>query len=74
MSMMTKEEARRFKEGWRLVNEFTNEEARRKTVSQRLRELEMLYEFGKEMGWTKSDNEQEEVWARWNRLREIAGV
>jgi hypothetical protein len=47
MSMMTKEEARRFKEGWRLVNEFTNEEARRKTVSQRLRELEMLYELGR---------------------------
>jgi hypothetical protein len=47
MSMMTKEEARRFKEGWRLVNEFTNEEARRKTVSQRLRELEMLHELGR---------------------------
>jgi hypothetical protein len=39
-------EARRFKEGWRLVNEFTNEEARRKSVSERLRELEMFYQFG----------------------------
>lgn len=58
MAMMTKEEARRFKEGWRLVNEFTNEEARRKSVSQRLRELEMLNQFGKEMGWTKQDKKR----------------
>lgn len=74
MGMMTKDEARRFKEGWRLVNEFTNEEARRKPVSERFRELELLYQFGKEIGATKQDDEQEEVWARWNRLREIAGV
>ena len=74
MGMMSKAEARRFKEGWRLVNEFTNEEARHKSASERLRELEMLYQFGKEMGLTKQDDEREEVWARWNRLREIAGV
>lgn len=74
MAMMTKEEARHFKEGWRLVSEFTSEEARCKSVSERLEELEMLYQFGKELGFTKQDGEQEKVWARWNRLREIAGV
>jgi len=72
--MMTKEEARRFREGWRLVNEFTNEEARRKSVSERLRELEMFYQSARVVGWTKPDGEQEEVWARWRRLKEIAGV
>ena len=44
--MMTKEEARLFKERWRAVNEITIAEARRKTVAERLRDLEDLYEFG----------------------------
>jgi hypothetical protein len=74
MPMMTKEEARAFKEGWRLVNEITNEEARRKSVPEKLRDLEQLYQFAKDLGSHKQQGEQEKVWARWNRLREIAGV
>jgi hypothetical protein len=74
MPMMTQEEARRFKDSWRLVNEFTNEEARRQSVSDRMRDLEKLYQFAKEIGSNKQEGEQENVWARWNRLREIAGV
>jgi uncharacterized protein YlxW (UPF0749 family) len=72
--MMTKEEARAYKESWRLVNEITNEEARRTSVSERIRGLEQLYEFAKQIGSKKQEGEQEKVWARWNRLREIAGV
>ena len=74
MPMMTKEEARAYKESWRLVNEITNEEARRKSTSERLRDLEQLYQFAKDLGTQKQEGEQEKVWARWNRLREIAGV
>lgn len=70
---MTKEEARLFKERWLLVNEITNEEARRKSVSERLRDLEILYQFGQETGWPNRDD-CDEVRARWNRLREKAGV
>jgi hypothetical protein len=73
MEMMTKEEARLFKERWLLVNEITNEEARRKSVSERVRDLEILYQFGQETGWTNRDD-CDEVRARWNRLREKAGV
>ena len=71
--MMTKDEAREFKERWRFVNEFTNAEARRRSVSERLRDLEILYQFGQEIGWANRDDD-EGVRARWNRLREKAGV
>jgi hypothetical protein len=74
MGMMTKEEARLYKERWRLVNELTDDEARRMPLSERLRDLEMLYQFGQALGWPNQDDEEEEVWARWNRLREKADV
>jgi len=74
MPMMTKEEARAFKESWRLVNEITNEEARRKSVAEKILDLEQLYQFAKDLDSHKQEGEQEKVWARWNRLREIAGV
>jgi hypothetical protein len=74
MTMMTKEEARLFKERWKVVNEFTDAEQRRKSASEKVRELESLYQFGREMGWTRRSGDEEKVWARWNRLREIAGV
>ena len=74
MTIMTKEEARLFKERWRLVNEVTDAEARGKPLSERLRDLEMLYQFGQELGWPTRDADAAEVRARWNRLREKAGV
>ena len=74
MEIMTKEEAYLFKERWRLVNEVTNEEERSKPLSEKLRDLEMLYQFGRELDWPNRDDGVEEVRARWNRLREKAGV
>ena len=74
MATMTKPEGRLFKERWRLVNEITDEEARSKPLSERLRDLEMLYQFGRELGWPNRDNADEEVRARWNLLREKAVV
>lgn len=73
MEVMTKEQARLFKERWRAVNEITIEEARRKTVSERLRDLEVLYEFGQALGWTNRDH-CTEVRARWNQLKEKVGA
>lgn len=71
--MMTKEEARLFKERWRAVNEIIIEEARRKTVSERLRDLEQLYDFGQALGWPNRED-CTEVRARWNRLKEKVGA
>jgi len=73
MGMMTKEEARLFKERWRMVNEITIEEARRKTVSERLRDLGQLYDFGQALGWANRED-CTEVRARWNRLKEKVGA
>lgn len=74
MAIMTKEEARLFKERWRLVNEITNEEARRAPVSHRVRDLEVLYQFARAIDRPDQDEDEEEVRNRWNRLREKAGV
>lgn len=74
MTMMTREEARLYMERWKAVNEFTDAERRRKSVSEKVREMETLYQFGREMGWTRQSDDEDKVWARWNRLREIAGV
>lgn len=68
---MTKEEARQFKERWRLVNEVTIEEARRTPVSVRLQQLVLMYEAGQTLGWDKALKEgEDEVRERWRRLKE----
>jgi len=38
-------------------------------VSERLRDLEQLYEFGQALGWANRED-CTEVRARWNRLKE----
>ena len=69
--MMTKEEARQFKERWRLVNEFTIEEARRTPASVKLQQLELMYEAGRTLGWTEALKEgEDEVRERWRRLKD----
>ncbi|HYY55867.1 MAG TPA: hypothetical protein VE842_00975 [Pyrinomonadaceae bacterium] len=68
---MTKEEAYRFKERWRLVNEVTIEEARRTPVSVKLHQLALMYEAGQALGWNETLGEgEEEVRERWRRLKE----
>ena len=67
---MTKEEAQLYKERWRLVNEVTIEEARRAPASLRLRQLAMLFAAGQDLGWQERMRAgEEEVHARWQRLR-----
>ena len=72
---MTKEEALQFKERWAAINQFTIEEARRKTPEQRLAELGALYQFGITIGWpTEESREVEQVRVRWQKLRAKLGV
>ena len=73
--MMTKEEARQFKERWKLVNDFTDEEARRTPPEVKLRQTALLYEAAHAFGWTEKLREgEEEVRERWRRLKEFYGV
>jgi hypothetical protein len=68
---VTKEEARQFKERWKLVNEVTIEEARRMPVSFKLQQLTLMYEAGQTLGWHKTLKEgEDEVRERWRRLKE----
>lgn len=71
---MTREEALRFVEGWAAAKQIAIEEARRKTPEERLRDLEILYQFGKEIGWRELPQDDERiVWERWQKLREKLG-
>lgn len=68
---MTGEEARQFKARWKLVNDFTAEEARRTPPEVKLRQLALMYEAAQTLGWAASLREgEEEVRERWRRLRE----
>ncbi len=68
---MTKEEAYRFKERWKLVNEATIEEARRTPLAVKLHQLALMYEAGQALGWTEALGEgEDEVRERWRRLKE----
>lgn len=68
---MTKEEAFEFKENWAAINQVTIEEARRATLEERLRSLNVLYLAARSFGWSEHLREEDEtVRNRWQRLRE----
>ena len=73
--MMTKEEARRFKARWKLVNDFTADEARRTPPETKLRQTALLYEAAQTFGWAEALREGEaEVRERWRLLKELYRV
>jgi hypothetical protein len=68
---MTKEEALRFREQWRLANAALIEEARRTPVEIRLRQLSVMFEAARALGWMEKLREgEEDVRERWRRLKE----
>ena len=69
---MTKEEAVEFKQRWDLVNAARIEEVRRMSMTEKLDDLEVLYEFGEELGWSVSTGEK--GWEYWSRLRDLANA
>ena len=72
---MTKEEALQFKERWKLVNDFTDEEARLTPPDVKLRQVALLYEAAQAFGWAEALREgEDEVHERWRRLKEFYGV
>ena len=73
--MMTKEEAEQFKERWRVVNDFTAEEARNTPPEVKLRQTALLYGAAHTFGWTdKLRQGEDEVHELWRRLKEFYGV
>lgn len=69
---MKKEEAQQFKARWKLVNDFTAQEARRTTYATKLRQLALLYEAVQAFGWADALREGEaEARERWCRLKEL---
>jgi hypothetical protein len=73
--MLTKEEAEQFKARWKLVNDFTDDEARCAPPEVKLRQTALLYEAAHTFGWTERLRDgEEEVYERWRRLKEFYGV
>jgi hypothetical protein len=71
---MTKEEALRWKENWKVVNQFILEEKRRRTPEERLADFDLLFDFGQWVGWKGRDSGLEAVRDRWVLLKKRLGV
>ena len=67
--MMSREEARAFKERWKLVNEKINDEIRHTPIAEKLQLLAVIFAASQTLGWTGNRSE-EEVRERWRRLKE----
>ncbi len=73
--MISKEQARQFKERWRLVEEAMHNEARQTPAALKLHQLALMYEAGYVLGWAESLREgEDEVRERWRRLKEKFNV
>jgi hypothetical protein len=68
---MTKAEAQAYRDRWKRVNEHEQEELRQAPPALRLRQFNTLLGWAHQLGWAQALAEgEEEVRARWMRLRE----
>ena len=68
-----KEEARAWRERWKLVNDFEREELLRTSMSDKARQLAVLMNTALQLGWqTSTDAEIEAVRNRWIHLKRAA--
>jgi hypothetical protein len=73
--MLTKEEAIRFQERWRLVNARTAQEIRDASPEEKLRETAVMFEAAHSLGWVdRLAQDEEAVRERWILLKERLGV
>ena len=65
-SSITREDALAFQARWRAVNESQTQELRQMTVDQKMRQLDVLYQFADAMGWRSAlaadDWHEHELW------------
>lgn len=71
---ITADEARAFRDRWRLVNEREIAEMRATPPAEKFRQLANLVESAKALGWTRDEAAETEVWERWALLRERLGA
>jgi hypothetical protein len=69
---MTKEEARQFRDRWNLVKQARFEEVRQMSPERKLRDVEMLFEFGETLGWGNPAGA--DGWEYWRKLKELSHV
>lgn len=69
---MTKEEAVQYKRRWELVKQARLQEVRRMSTAEKIKDLEVLFEFGEKLGW--SVRSTSEGWEDWRRLKELSNV
>lgn len=67
---ITREEAETFRQRWRSVNAFNDDEMRNTPTEQKLVHLSSLYNLAVALGWLdKLGRDEEQVWMRWQELR-----
>lgn len=67
---LSPEAAARYEQRWTAVHERLTKELRATPIETKLLRLEALMESGKEMGWSRSsDDEDDRVWRIWMELR-----
>ncbi|QQS47645.1 MAG: hypothetical protein IPM66_03030 [Acidobacteriota bacterium] len=67
---LTPEEAKDFKERWRLANERIDQELLNTPPEVKLKQLEALFQAVADFGWTRS-TEDDQTWRRWKIIREF---
>lgn len=70
MFAFSSEEARAFRDRWRLVEERARAEQKASTIEEKVDELERLMLSVRDFGWDEMLDDDAPVRARWARLRE----
>ena len=59
-----------YRERWKAVEEFERQELRAMSLEEHWRQINSLFLFALELGWTRGDDDGErEVFARWAKLK-----
>jgi len=69
---MTKAEAEQFRDRWKLVEQARVAEVRQMSAVKKLQDMELLFEFGKTVGWPNAPGE--EGWEYWRKLKVLSHV
>jgi len=69
---MTKEEAMQYRARWDFKNQSRIQEVRRMSSAQKIHDLDLLFEFGEQLGWPGPP--EKESWEYWRRLKELSNV
>ncbi|MFQ5584583.1 MAG: hypothetical protein ACE5GL_09135 [Calditrichia bacterium] len=71
-SKPSKEDMKKYRHRWAMVNDFEKRELLKTSMSQKLLKLNALFLSVKQLGWESAlKAEEEEVRRRWNYLRKV---